>query len=175
MTTNVRLVPTEIRWAPKLFAWRQEDAARRYMPLRQATVEALADRLGKASSDLADRTVDEYRWFVEAEGELVGTVALKNVSRAMGHAEIGYQISELAQGRGIGARAVAACLDVAFGDPDFHRVYATISADNLPSQGLVRKLGFRREARLREHYRIQGRWVDQLVFAILRGEWVVRG
>jgi len=170
---GVRLVPVDARWAPLLWAWRQEAAAQRNMPIRQATVEELAERLQRSGADLADRTQDEYRWFIEHEGEPVGTVALKNVSRANGHAELGYHVAEAHQGRGLGTFAVTACLDLAFAQPDFHRVFATISAHNLASQGLVRKLGFRREARLREHHFIQGRWVDQLVFAILKDDWVV--
>jgi RimJ/RimL family protein N-acetyltransferase len=169
----VRLVPVDVGLAPKLWAWRQQDAARRYMPLRQRSVEELAERLSRSASDLADRTCDEYRWFVEADAEVVGTVVLKNVSRTMGHAELGYHLAEAVHGRGIGTVAVRMCLDLAFADPDLHRIWATISADNAASQGLVRKLGFRREARLREHLRIQNHWVDQLVFAVLRHEWIV--
>ena len=175
MPDELRLVPVDLRWATKLWAWRQEAAARRYMPIRQLSVEDLVERLSRSSSDLADRSCEEYRWFVEVGGEPVGTVVLKNVSRTNGHAELGYHLAEAVHGKGFGARAVATCLDLAFADPDFRRIFATISADNLASQGLVRKLGFRREARLREHYRIGSRWVDQLIFAILRGEWIVNG
>lgn len=170
---GLRLVPSDVRLAPVLWNWRQEPGARRNMPIRQASIEDLADRLTRSGSDLADRTRDEYRWFIERDGEPVGTVALKNVSRSNGYAEIGYHVAEAHQGVGIGTFAVTACLDLAFADPDFHRVFATISAHNLASQGLVRKLGFRREARLREHHNIEGKFVDQLVFAILRDDWVV--
>jgi RimJ/RimL family protein N-acetyltransferase len=157
-----------------MWAWRQEDGARRNMPMRQASVEELAARLAKCGTDVTDRAYDEYRWFIEHEDEMVGTVALKNVSRVNGHAEIGYHVAEAFQGRGIATQAVTACLDLAFGPADLHRVWATISAHNVASQSLVRKLGFRREARLREHHRIEGRWVDQIVFAILESEWIVR-
>jgi RimJ/RimL family protein N-acetyltransferase/predicted enzyme related to lactoylglutathione lyase len=172
-TGSLRLVPTDALLAPILWTWRQEPGARHNMPIRQVSAEDLAVRLSRSGSDLTDRTRDEYRWFIERDGEPVGTVALKNVSRVNGHAEIGYHVAEAHQRRGIGTFAVSACLDLAFADVDFHRVFATISAHNLASQSLAHKLGFRREACLREHHRIEGRFVDQLVFAVLRDEWAV--
>ena len=108
---------------------------------------------------------------LEADGAIVGTVTLKNVSRTMGHAELGYHVAAGARRRGIGRRAVSDVLDLAFESPDFHRIWVTVSVDNLPSQALARRLGFQYEGRLREHYRILGHWADQLVFGLLRDDW----
>src|SRR5262249_45774201 len=47
---------------------------------------------------------ENYRWFIEYDGEVVGNVSVKNISQMMKYAEIGYGIGEAHQGRGSGDR-----------------------------------------------------------------------
>lgn len=167
---SVRLVPAGAEHAPLWQEWRGQAAARRYMPLAPASVEQLAARLSACAGTLSDRSKSEYRWMVEADGEVVGTVAATNTSWGSGYAEIAFMLSEAVHGRGVGTRAVALLLRTLFEETELYRVFATISADNVASQRLVERLGFRLEGVLRQHYVIGGRRVDQMIFGLLRPE-----
>ena len=61
-------------------------------------------------------------------------------------------------------------LDFAFDKLGLHRVEAACLPHNAPSRGLLAKSGFREEGFAREYLRINGRWQDHVLFAILRDD-----
>jgi ribosomal-protein-alanine N-acetyltransferase len=63
--------------------------------------------------------------------------------------------------------AVALVCDHAFGSVGLHRLQADIRPENLPSQNLVERLGFRREGLLRRYLDIDGDWRDHVSYALL--------
>lgn len=159
-------------YADLFLHWRQEEAARRYNPLRDLGLQELRELLSQCRSDLTDlKEKSDYRWFVKADGTLVGQVALYNVSLSMKTAEIGYTIAEAHQGKGFGGLAVKHLLRQAFAQTDLRRLFAFVHQGNLPSCRLLERLGFVREGLLREHYLINGEPANEVVFGLLRSEW----
>ena len=168
----LRLLPMEPRHAAAWMRWREQASSQRFNPLLPLPVDYLSHRLATVcTSDLSDRRRTEYRWLIDFKGEPIGTVAVMNPSWSMGYAEIGYMLCESKQSRGFGTRAVALLVDKLFTETDLHRIYAMIAPDNTASIRLVERLGFMREGRMREHYLIQGRRVDEVVYGLLRREW----
>jgi ribosomal-protein-alanine N-acetyltransferase len=172
---ELRLLATGAEHAALWHRWRSEAASQRFNPLFPLTVEELARRLSALSvSDLSDRRRSEFRWMIARGPEVIGTVAAPNPSWSMGYIEIGYMLGEEYQGRGLGTRAVALFVEKLFRETTLHRVYATVSVENVPSCRLLERLGFRREGVMREHYLIQGRRVDEVLYGLLRHEWEAR-
>ena len=106
-----------------------------------------------------------------SDRRLIGEVSLIWRSLADRHAEIGYIVHPDAQGQGYATEAAAALLDFGFGTVDLHRIYARCDARNDRSARVMRRLGMRQEAYLREHTFHKGRWADEQVWAILVHEW----
>ena len=77
-------------------------------------------------------------------------------------------------GRGYAIEAARVVLGVAFGEFGPHRVTGSCDARNLASARLMERLGMRREAHFRSNEYVKDEWCDELVYAILREEWVVR-
>jgi RimJ/RimL family protein N-acetyltransferase len=65
-------------------------------------------------------------------------------------------------------------LDFLFEEVGSRRVLALCDSRNEPSWRLMEKLGMQREAELREHFRLGGQWCDELVYGLLRREWLGR-
>lgn len=161
--------------APLWHRWRAEAASQRFNPLFSLTVDDLARRLTDYyGSDLSDRRRAGYRWMVALGDEVIGTVSAMNPSWSMGYVEIGYMLAEAFQGRGHVTRTVALLVDKLFRETDLHRVFATVSVENAASIRLLERLGFTREGLMREHYLIQGRRIDEVIFGVLRHEWESR-
>lgn len=171
---TLRLVPSREEHVDFWLALRSEPLSRRMLPLEPETREGLLKRLREASSDVTDPNAKSFRWMVELDGRLIGTVSARELSRVQGRIEVGYMLSGEYVGRGIGSRAVALVLDRLFSMPVLHRVWLTTSAHNLASQGLARKLGFTLEGVMRQHFVIDGQRQDQQVWGLLRPEWEVR-
>jgi RimJ/RimL family protein N-acetyltransferase len=151
--------------------WRDEATTRRYNPVGPATLEELKRRLVGWDGRLTDQGRDEYRYIVLADDRPVGTAAVMNVSWRQGYAEIGYLVGEAHQRRGIGRAAVATLVQLVFSQSPLRRLQALVSVENEASQRILDSLGFVREGRLRAHFIVEGRPVDEIVFGLLREEW----
>ena len=106
-----------------------------------------------------------------SDRRLIGEVSLIWRSLADQQAEIGYIIHPEMQGQGYATEAAAALLDFGFGKAEMHRIYARCDARNDRSMRVMRHLGMRQEAYLREHTFHKGRWADEQVWAVLAHEW----
>jgi ribosomal-protein-alanine N-acetyltransferase len=121
--------------------------------------------LGRARLGMALPFV--VRW----EGRLAGQVTVDNVVRgALRSGSLGYWIDRALAGQGIASLAVALVCDHAFGAAGLHRLQADIRPENVPSQRLVQRLGFRQEGLLHRYLDIDGEWRDHLAFALLAEE-----
>jgi ribosomal-protein-alanine N-acetyltransferase len=171
---DVRLVPALPEHLDDWISIRAGATARRLVSMEDDSREALAKRLREASSDVMDPRARNFRWMVEADGQVAGTVSAREFSRVQGRIEVGYMLAEPYLGRGIGTRALTLLLERLFTVPELHRIWLTTTAENLASQGLARKLGFVLEGVLREHSVVQGRRIDQQLWGLLRPEWEAR-
>ena len=99
---------------------------------------------------------------------------LRIVAPAHRGGELGFIFHPDHSGRGYAIEAARVVLDVAFGEFGLHRVTGSCDARNLASARLMERLGMRREAHFRSNEYVKDEWCDELVYAILREEWVVR-
>ena len=114
------------------------------------------------------RTGTSLPFAIRVEGRLAGQVTIDNVVRgALRSGYLGYWVDRSVAGRGMASLAVALVCDHAFGPVGLHRVQADIRPENLPSQRLVERLGFRQEGLLRRYLDIDGDWRDHLSYALL--------
>lgn len=108
------------------------------------------------------------------DGAYVGEVLLFYRTAAHRGAELGYMLRPEAHGHGYATEAATALLDFAFRRAGLHRVYARLDPRNAPSVRVLERLGMRREGHLVASERLQGRWVDTLLYAVLADEWRAR-
>lgn len=153
--------------AAALFGTFSDEAQCRYMSRPHfSTLEELTDWL--ADSEWPGRT-----WVAidKSDGSLAGRfVAFPG--RDEGVLELGYLTVAERQGQGVGTECVAALIDHLFSESDYRRLYAEIDAENHASARLVERLGFAREALLRQHEVTHKGLCDLLIYGLLRDEWL---
>lgn len=132
-----------------------------YPPFTQ--VEDLRAHFGKAHPDWR-------AWAVTWRGEdrAIGFVAAGQ--RRTGVSEIGYLFARETWGQGVAREALTALLTQLFAEGQ-RRVFADIDPDNAPSIGLVERLGFVLEGRLRAEWETHIGVRDTLIYGLLRDEW----
>lgn len=106
-----------------------------------------------------------------ANGVHLGNVSIWPVSRLGRSGEIGYWVRTAATSRGIATEVTERLMQVGFETLGFHKIILRIAVGNEPSMQVAEKLGFVREGVLREEVRIQGRWVDHILFSVLVSEY----
>jgi RimJ/RimL family protein N-acetyltransferase len=111
-----------------------------------------------------------YQFAIEEHGHLVGSIGMR-VNDDAGTGRIGYWCARPARGRGIATRALRLLCAYAFTDVDLERLELITDPENLTSQRVAERVGFKREGLLRSHLRHpDGRRRDSIMFSLLPGE-----
>ena len=114
------------------------------------------------------------RWGVERDRRLIGTCGFHNINKGAKRGELGYELDYEFWGRGFMAKALRPVLDYGFNIMRFQRIEAFLNVDNDRSAGLLLKLGFLKEGRLRDYATSPHGLIDQNVFSLLKRDWQKR-
>jgi [ribosomal protein S5]-alanine N-acetyltransferase len=169
---GVQLLPYQRSFLDPFIEWRNQPLSLQHNPLKTMTRAEIARMLDSEGSELTDlKKYETYRWFVELNEDVVGSVSLKNISHSMGYGEIGYGIAAKHQSRGIATAAVRLLVNKIFTETPLRKLVALVHDKNHPSRRVLEKLGFKQEGLLREHYIINGKPVDEVLYSALKHEW----
>lgn len=169
----IKLLPYEPSFLQPFIEWRRQALSVRHNPLKAMSDDEIARMLEAQGSDLSRLAKHEsFRWFVSADEQIVGAVSLKNISRSMGYGEIGYGVAESHHGKGIATAAVRLLVEKIFRETNLRRLLAYVHEENVASCRVLEKLGFQEEGLLREHYVILGTPVNEVLYGLLKREWV---
>ena len=108
---------------------------------------------------------------IRFHGALVGVAGLHRIDWANRRTGIGYWIAETHQGHGVVTRACAGLLDYAFGELGMNHVEIACAPGNARSAAVPERLGFVREATLRQREWLYDHFVDHVVYGMLASEW----
>lgn len=105
---------------------------------------------------------------VNDNNEFMGVMSFASLNRQHFNGEIGYWLRKEYQGQGIAYHAAQVLIKYGFEDLELKRIYAYVQKDNLESIKLLEKLGLEQEGLLRQAGFHRGRFIDRLVYAIIR-------
>ena len=145
------------------------DRLRPFMPWERTTRSA-SDTLEFIERSLASPNDLEGNGIWVAD-TFAGSVGL-SIDPLMNTGEIGYWVARQFEGRGLVSRACRVLIEHGFHEMHLHRIEIHAAADNRRSLAVAERLGFTREATLRDGFRrSDGTYVDQVVFGLLQHEW----
>lgn len=126
-------------------------------------------------SNVAQRLRDgsEYACGIRWRGQLVGGIGLHMRDRLLRKGEIGYWLGREYSGRGIVTRAARALTDFGFTELGLHRMVIRTATENTRSAAVAGRLGFQREATLRDDVWGRGQITDSHLFGMLASDWTV--
>lgn len=115
---------------------------------------------------------DDARFAVEAGGELVGRCDMFGFDNLARHATIGVTIGDpSARGRGLGRDVVRTLVAYGFRYRNLERIGLSVLETNVAAIKAYRATGFVEEGRRRRAAYVDGEYVDELLFSVLRHEW----
>jgi len=171
LAARVTLRPALPADAGLLYRWRAEPSVRQHQPLQAATVADLrADLARQRPEELYRGRGDRFQWIVQVENLPVGWITLAVTSWEHALAEIGYALTTELQGRGVMSQALQILVADLFLSTPLERLEARCAVDNLASQRVLEKVGFRREGLLRGYFHLDGVRVDNYLYALLRDD-----
>ena len=109
--------------------------------------------------------------FIKRKEELIGDIGIHFLSDNK-QCEIGYTLSSDYQGKGYATEAVRSVINYLFYDLKKHRIIASVDPRNVKSIELLKRIGMRKEAHFKKSIWINNEWADDIIYAILREEWI---
>jgi RimJ/RimL family protein N-acetyltransferase len=170
-TDRLMLRTFEPRDKDVFFSYRSLPEVYKYQSWRPKDSKEIEDFI-QSNADVCPNTPDTWLQVAVClkAGPLIGDIGLHFLEDAA-QAEIGYTVSPAYQGRGYAAEAVKAAVGYLFADLAKHRVTAAVDPDNIKSIRLLEKTGFRKEAHFMKSFYMDGQWLDDCIYAMLRDEW----
>jgi len=159
-----------------LRTWRAKDAPQVYAACQDREIQRWLPGLPQpyTADDARAFVADElelgpHQFAITEQGNVVGSIGLQLGPHETGG--VGYWCAPEARGRGFTTRALRLVCRLGLGELGLERLELTTDADNLASQRVAEKVGFRREGLLRSHLRTpQGVRRDSVLFSLLPGE-----
>jgi ribosomal-protein-alanine N-acetyltransferase len=129
-------------------------------------------RIADTTAGVRENTAISWGITLRDGGALAGTAGLWRWNQPHRWAEIGYDLLPEHWGRGLMTEALRPILRFGFEAMDLHRIEANIDPDNRASRRVLERLGFVREAHLRENWLYDGRFTDSAIYGLLRREFM---
>ena len=116
-----------------------------------------------------DALTSDNKWFFieKKDGTKIGGI----VHFLRGSLEIGYSLVPDERRKGYCSEAVEIMVDYLFLSKDIPRIQAHTDIENVASQKVLEKAGFKKEGILRKESFFRGEWRSSCVYSILREEW----
>lgn len=103
---------------------------------------------------------------------LAGCIGLHELNMLHKKTSLGYWLGKKYVGKGIMTKSVKALTTYCFEQLGFNRVELRAAVENEKSNAIAKKLWFKREGTLRQAELINGEFVDDFVYSMLKKDWV---
>lgn len=104
-------------------------------------------------------------------GVIAGVLGLHQIDWINRRTSLGYWLDEAQQGRGLVTRACAAVCDHVFGELELNLLEIGCAVGNQRSCAIPERLGFTREAVLRQREWLYDHYVDHVIYSMLAADW----
>jgi RimJ/RimL family protein N-acetyltransferase len=160
--------------AQAIFSYRADPKVYLYQCWRPKTLE---DVIKFIDNNIITATDSANHWHnlaivLKEDDRLIGDIGMNLFDSDSLQLEIGYTLSLLYQGKGFAIESLKAIMDYVFNNMNIHRIIATMDPRNTKSENLAKRLGMRLEAHFVKNMWSDSEWVDNLVYAILKEEYL---
>lgn len=162
---KVRLFNYNEQYYTKTVEWlNSEDIKKSFGLARNITLEEHANWMKNV------RNI--YIRAIKADEEYIGNILFHlNVRHSSAFFQI-YIGDKKQQGKGYATEAMILALNDIFNNYNIHRVWLKVFLDNLGAIALYKKIGFKCEGTERDSFKEENGYKSQLIFSILKDEWV---
>lgn len=171
-TKRTVLRPIDSKDNKQIFGYRSDSETNKYQGWIPKTLSEVNEFISKNSDEINKPET----WFQlvitdKTTNEIIGDIGIHFIDSDNFQSEIGCTLNKEYHGKGLATETLRATIDYLFNKLDKHRIVTSIDPKNINSIKLVERLGFRKEGHFKERLLIDGKWVDDIIYAILKSEW----
>lgn len=158
--------------AEAIFRYRSDAITNQYQGWVPKTIDDAQTFLSKVAQKInLHDTWFQFAIILKENDELIGDIGIHFLDEENYQAEIGCTLAKDQHGKGIANEALKTTIDYLFKELKKHRITCSADPDNLASIKMIERLGFRKEAHFKQSILIDGEWVDDIVYGLLKSEW----
>lgn len=155
-----------------IFEYRSDKEVNKF----QSWIPEIISEVDTFISKVAKQINESETWFqfvvIEKKSKkIIGDLGVHFFGKENLQVEIGCTLSKLFQNKGYATESVESVIDYLFNDLRKHRIITSIDPENTNSIKLVERVGFRKEAHFVESLFVNGKWVDDLIYAMTKRDW----
>ena len=168
-STRIILRPIELKDKGQVFAYRSDTETNKYQGFVPKKLEEVEEFILKNPSQFNQ----PESWFqliiIEKESEeIIGDLGIHFIGDDGFQCELGCTLSKGKQGKGFATEAMKITIDHLFNSLNKHRITGSVDPNNIDSIRLLERLNFRKEAHFKESLLIDGEWVDDIIYGLLK-------
>jgi RimJ/RimL family protein N-acetyltransferase len=173
-TERLFLRPLKSADAETILHYRSDPIANQYQGWIPKTIDDVHAFIKDRVSPTIDLVGTWYQFVIikKESDELIGDIGIHFLDADKKQVELGYTLDKNHQGKGYATEALAAIINCLFNELNKCQIETAIDPKNIKSIELVERLGFRKEAHRNENILPNGAWGGDLVYEILKEEWV---
>ena len=139
-----------------------------------ASTEELATEKNKYDKGLStfNKSFRVFQLIDKTSEQIIGWCGYHTWYTEHNRAEIGYGLfDDSFKQKGLMSEALPPIIEFGFITMKLHRIEALAAAYNVPSLKLLAKMNFKKEGVLREHYFVNDRMEDSVIFSLLKNDF----
>lgn len=171
-TKRLIIRPIKIDDKNEVFEYRSDKGTNKYQGWIPATLSDVETFIGKVSKQINEpETWFQFIIIEKGAQKIIGDLGIHFFDNENKQAEIGCTLNKKFQNKGYATESVKRVIDYLFKELNKHRIITSIDPENKNSIRLVERIGFRKEAHFVESLLINGKWVDDLIYAMIEKDW----
>lgn len=104
---------------------------------------------------------------LKSTNKVIGNLMIFNYNEVSNQAEIGYVFNKKIWNMGYGTESLGLLIDFAFENLKLHKLFAKVVENNIGSSKILEKNNFVLEGRLKDHFYIDNKYYDALLYGII--------
>ena len=157
--------------APALLAMLTSEEVAEYVSPLPRTVEGFEAFIAEAHHERTRGNSFCYGVVPRGYEDAMGLFQVRQLEPGFGSAEWGFAIGSPFWGSGVFMEGAKAIIDFSFGVVGVQRLEARSIASNGRGNAALRKVGALQEGTLRRSFQRNGRYLDQILWSILKDDW----
>lgn len=169
---RIILRPIEFKDNEQVFSYRSDTETNKYQGFIPKELNEVDEFIAKNPTEFNQ----PESWFqliiIEKKSKIiVGDLGIHFVGVDGFQCELGCTLSKRQQGKGFATEAMKITIDYLFNTLQKHRITGSVDPQNISSIRLLERLNFRKEAHFKESLLINGEWVDDIIYGLLKSDW----
>lgn len=136
-------------------------------PLAKSKEDAL-EHIAMIEDKIVNNTGINWGITIKGNPKIIGIIGHYRIKPENHRAEIGYMSFPETNGKGYMSEAIKAVLAYGFEQMELHSIEAIIDPANIASERVLQKNGFVKEAHLLENELWEGKFLDTVIYSLLR-------